>query len=178
MLCRKLGYYWPRGAPARTFGSVSIGPQSCGLRTDSSIVCWSSRLFRSADRTGTSGPELREETPVEDARVHQPAIDVLEREIPGVFAGTGFAEGLCPREPLRRWEMAVWLVRVLDRTDPPQQAAIWFDNVDRAQWWRLHGPGHLPPPNLGASPGRAEAPMWIEQTRCHLQRHCRLSNLK
>ena len=37
----------------------------------------------------------------------------------GVLARTGCAEGLlCPNKPILRWEMAVWLVRALDGSDP------------------------------------------------------------
>ena len=67
--------------------------------------------------------------------VHQPAIDALRRHVAGVFAGTGCAGGLCPGESLLRWEMAVWLVRVLDRADPPPQVSSQFDDVDGAVWW-------------------------------------------
>ena len=50
--------------------------------------------------------------------VHQAGIDVLDAE--GVFEGTGCGEGLfCPNDPIRRWVMAVWLVRVLDDGEVP-----------------------------------------------------------
>ena len=67
--------------------------------------------------------------------VHQPAIDALRREVVGVFAGTGCVGGLCPGDPLPRWEMAVWLVRVLDRADPPLGVSSRFDDVGDGVWW-------------------------------------------
>ena len=69
-----------------------------------------------------------------DAGVHHPAVDALGEL--GVFDGTGCADGsgLCPSEPLRRWEMAVWLVRVLD-DEPPQRSGSRFADVDDAAWW-------------------------------------------
>ena len=51
-----------------------------------------------------------------------------------MFDGTGCDGGLCPGEPLSRWEMAVWLVRVLDRTNPPGQATTRFADVDNGLW--------------------------------------------
>ena len=66
--------------------------------------------------------------------MHQPAVDALHEL--GVLKGTGCVDGggLCPSEPLRRWEMAVWLVRILD-DDEPQGSVSRFDDVDGASWW-------------------------------------------
>ena len=45
--------------------------------------------------------------------VHRPNIDALAEM--GILEGTECGEGLfCPGEPVSRWVMAVWLVRVLD----------------------------------------------------------------
>ena len=67
--------------------------------------------------------------------VHQAGIDVLDTE--GVFEGTGCGEGLfCPDDPIRRWVMAVWLVRVLDNgEDPPGSESSRFSDVDPGVWW-------------------------------------------
>lgn len=75
----------------------------------------------------------------QNAGVHQPAIDALKaRDGVDVFAGTGCADSdeLCPQEPLLRWEMAVWLVRILDGADPPTLSL--FDDVDTGVWWSVH----------------------------------------
>ena len=51
----------------------------------------------------------------DDGSVHEPAIDALASE--GVVDGTECGDGLfCPGEPILRWVMAVWLVRVLDES--------------------------------------------------------------
>ena len=75
-----------------------------------------------------------------DAGVHQPAIDALDAlEDIDIFAGTGCEDSdeLCPRDPLLRWETAVWLVRILDRADPAA-ASSRFDDVDADEWWAAH----------------------------------------
>ena len=68
--------------------------------------------------------------------VHAPAVAALEGL--GVFEGTACGEGLfCPGEPVRRWTMAVWLVRVLDESEP-QAGSSRFDDVDDSEWWMPH----------------------------------------
>ena len=80
----------------------------------------------------------------QDAGVHQPAIDALNSLdiVYGfdMFAGTGCADSdeLCPQDPLMRWEMAVWLVRVLDWSDPRAVASSRFDDVSGDDWWTAH----------------------------------------
>ena len=65
--------------------------------------------------------------------VHAPAVAALEGL--GVFEGTACGEGLfCPGEPVRRWTMAVWLVRVLDESEP-QAGSSRFVDVDDSEWW-------------------------------------------
>ena len=48
----------------------------------------------------------------------------------GLFAGTECDEGFCPGEPIDRATMAVWLVRILDGSDPPPVTAPRFADVD------------------------------------------------
>ena len=77
----------------------------------------------------------------QDAGVHQPAVDALRAlEDVDVFAGTGCADSddLCPNESLLRWEVAAWLVRILDRADPPAVASSRFEDVDADAWWAPH----------------------------------------
>ena len=65
--------------------------------------------------------------------VHEPAIEVLEAE--GIFHGTECGDGLfCPREPILRWVIAVWLVRVLGE-EPAQAGISRFSDVDAGEWW-------------------------------------------
>ena len=57
----------------------------------------------------------------------------------GVLAGTGCAPGLfCPDDPIPRWMMAVWLVRVVDGQDPEPDSVTRFADVDPGQWWAAH----------------------------------------
>ena len=57
----------------------------------------------------------------------------------GVLAGTECAPGLfCPGDPIPRWLMAVWLVRVTDGQDPEPVSASRFADVDAGQWWAAH----------------------------------------
>ncbi len=56
----------------------------------------------------------------------------------GTFEGTECApDRFCPGDPLPRWVMAVWVVRILDGRDPPEQAARFAD-VDPSAWWARH----------------------------------------
>ena len=65
--------------------------------------------------------------------VHAPAVAALDTL--GVFEGTACGEGLfCPGEPVRRWTMAVWLVRVLEESEP-QAGSSRFADVDDSEWW-------------------------------------------
>ena len=57
----------------------------------------------------------------------------------GVLAGTGCGPGLfCPGDPIPRWMMAVWLVRVVDGQDPEPVSSSRFSDVDGGQWWAAH----------------------------------------
>ena len=67
----------------------------------------------------------------EDAGVHQPAVDALQDRFEGIFDGTGCDDGsgLCPSDPLQRWEMAVWLIRVIEDQESPEPATLRFVDV-------------------------------------------------
>ena len=68
--------------------------------------------------------------------VHASAIDALAQL--GVLEGTECGEGLfCPDEAVRRWVMAVWLVRVLE-APLPEAGTSRFSDVDPEQWWSRH----------------------------------------
>ena len=54
----------------------------------------------------------------------------------GVLEGTACGENLfCADEPVKRWEAAVWLVRVVDGEDPAATGTSTFGDVDVGQWW-------------------------------------------
>ena len=72
---------------------------------------------------------------VGEGGVHRPAIDALDAA--GVFEGTECAAGrFCPEDPIPRWVVAVWLVRVLDDgAQPPGVGASSFADVGEGVWW-------------------------------------------
>ena len=71
---------------------------------------------------------------VGEGSVHAPAVEALAAD--GVFDGTECGQGLfCPGDPILRWEMAVWLVRVLDRTEPDTVGFSRFADVYTDVWW-------------------------------------------
>ena len=71
---------------------------------------------------------------VADSNAHFENIAALESM--GVFDGTECGEALlCPSDPVERWVMAVWLVRILDGEDPARSETSRFDDVDPAEWW-------------------------------------------
>ena len=77
------------------------------------------------------------QTGSDHAGVHQPNVDALAAA--GVFAGTECEDGrFCPSEPIKRWTMAVWLVRVLDGVDPAPTGSTRFSDVDAESWWAPH----------------------------------------
>ena len=56
----------------------------------------------------------------------------------GIMTDTGCATGrLCPSEAMPRWEVAVWMVRVVDGADPAP-APSRFRDVDPEMWWVAH----------------------------------------
>ena len=68
------------------------------------------------------------------AGVHSEAVNSLAAD--GVFDGTECAPGqFCPGEPLQRWVMAVWLVRILDGEDPAPAGSSRFSDVESGMWW-------------------------------------------
>ena len=69
--------------------------------------------------------------------VHQPAIDALAGR--GLFDGTECAENMfCPGEEMKRWTMAVWLVRVLGEAEPPPATESGFADMDSERWYLPH----------------------------------------
>ena len=43
-----------------------------------------------------------------------------------------------PGVPLQRWEMAVWMVRILDRKSPAHRPATTFEDVTDDEWWAVY----------------------------------------
>ena len=86
--------------------------------------------------TGPPAPDVDASGGFSDVEgtTHEEAINALTAD--GVFAGTECAPNMfCPTDPVQRWVMAVWLVRILDGTDPSPVSSTRFEDVDESQWW-------------------------------------------
>ena len=70
---------------------------------------------------------------VSSGSTHEPAIDALAEM--GVFDDTECGDGLfCPGDPIDRWVMAVWLIRVLGG-EVTTSTTSRFADVDASEWW-------------------------------------------
>ena len=68
--------------------------------------------------------------------VHTPAINALASD--GLFADTECGPNrFCPHEPIQRWTMAVWLIRILGG-DPTTVGVSRFGDIAAGQWWIRH----------------------------------------
>ena len=73
-------------------------------------------------------------TDVDDTNVHKSSIDTLAAI--GLLDGTECAiDKFCPSDSLRRWVMAVWLIRSIDSSEPASIYISRFMDVDPAEWW-------------------------------------------
>ena len=69
-----------------------------------------------------------------DAGVHRANVETLADR--GILAGTECAPGqFCPKEPIQRWVMAVWLVRAVDEAEPAVAESSRFVDVETGEWW-------------------------------------------
>ena len=83
---------------------------------------------------GVLGPVVADSFTDDDGGFFEPALDALEER--GILEMTECGEGLvCPEEDMKRWVMAVWLVRVLDGADPEPVTSTRFVDVDADVWW-------------------------------------------
>ena len=90
-------------------------------------------LAQGSPGAGESAPDLSDVT----GGSHKPGIDALNQS--GLFTGTLCGEErFCPREDMKRWVMAVWLVRALDGQEPPAVEDPRFDDVNSDAWWLPH----------------------------------------
>lgn len=92
---------------------------------------------------------------IDEAGNHRGSVEALADE--GVLAGTECGpEMFCPRNPIRRWVMAVWLVRVIDGGNPEGLGVSRFADVDAGEWW---GPHVDRLAELGVTAGCATGPL-------------------
>ena len=71
---------------------------------------------------------------IADAGGHRGNVEALASR--GVLEGTECASGqFCPRKPIQRWVMAVWLVRAVEETEPAAAGTTRFADVEAGEWW-------------------------------------------
>ena len=96
----------------------------------------------------------------DDGSVHEPGLNALAAR--GYLARTECGDlglprpSICPRQPLKRWELAVWLGRALSDGDPGATATGRFADVDAGQWWASHVERFA---DLGITVGCAQEPL-------------------
>ena len=72
-------------------------------------------------------------TDVDPEGVHAPAIAALATD--GIFVDTGCGpDQFCPDQPIQRWTMAIWLIRILG-DHPPVVGVSRFTDIAQGQWW-------------------------------------------
>ena len=91
----------------------------------------------------------------DDGSVHEAGLEAMASK--GYLAGTECGDGLiCPGQPLKRWEMAVWLGRALSYGEPPPITESRFADVVAMEWWAPHVDRFS---DLGVTVGCASEPL-------------------
>ena len=93
------------------------------------------RTLLNAAASYTYGPAASEQSQFVDVigGPHAAALQALAKR--GILDDTECGpDRVCPDEPIRRWTVAVWLVRAVDGS-PPTVRATGFEDVDREAWW-------------------------------------------
>ncbi len=79
---------------------------------------------------GLVGPVGADVFTDDDGEFYEPAIEALAER--GILEGTECGEGLvCPDDEMKRWVMAVWMVRVLEDAEYGEV----ISSLDAAEWW-------------------------------------------
>ena len=66
--------------------------------------------------------------------VHTPAIEALATR--GIFADTECGDNrFCPHDPIQRWVMAIWMIRLLTEEPPTTVGVSRFGDIAPGQWW-------------------------------------------
>ena len=69
---------------------------------------------------------------------HFAALDIAALAVDGILAGTDCQAGrFCPEMAIQRWQIAVWIVRVLDGGEPAPRASRFAD-IEGRPWWESH----------------------------------------
>ena len=122
--------------PAEALSSVAVAGQQPRQRRRERLVALVVVALLATTVTPTPALGAGGFSDVSSGGVHEPAIEALADR--GVFTDTECGDGLfCPDEPIDRWVMAVWLIRVLG--DEVTAAGISrFGDVDSSEWWSPH----------------------------------------
>ena len=71
---------------------------------------------------------------IAEAGGHRANVETLAGR--GILDGTECAPGrFCPKDPIERWVMAVWLVRAVDGASPAAVVSSRFVDVETGEWW-------------------------------------------
>lgn len=102
------------------------------LYTGSPGGCVDPPLETDTQPTGADPARYRDVT-----GAHLAGVEFLSTE--GILEGTDCGPWLfCPNAHLRRWELAVWLVRILQDAEPDPAGSSRFTDLDADQWWIPH----------------------------------------
>ena len=140
-----LGWVWERSADRTTWTTISNATSATYTPTADDDRYYLRVTASYTDRRGgakaasaepdtavTTGID-QEFTDVDDTNSHKQAIDALAPQ--GIFVDTECGDLLfCPDGPIKRWVMAVWIIRLLGE-EPPTVGASRFTDIEDGQWW-------------------------------------------
>ena len=103
-------------------------------------------MFSTSRQLTSGGPGGCQDPDLSDIGVDDPGFDdyrngLHENDVEflrdrGILAGTECGPDLlCPAQPIKRWMMAVWLVRAIDGSDPEPGETSRFADVSSDRWW-------------------------------------------
>ena len=111
-----------------------VGRAGAGLLLVAALALGPALLSPASSAAAPNGPLF---TDIGEAGMHQRAVQALADL--GVLTGTGCdPERLCPREPLKRWTMAVWVARARQLPGLESARGSRFADVDAHLWWSRH----------------------------------------
>ena len=112
---------------------VTLSSSALSHRMAWSILLLVAALVATALAPSTAGAEEAGFSDSADAKGHRQAVDSLAEL--GYFEGTECdTDMFCPRDPIKRWVMAVWLVRALGHKAPATDTSQ-FTDVEEDEWW-------------------------------------------
>ena len=103
-----------------------------------SLLALVASLVAASTAGAQDAPESAESS-FTDVEGHWALDHIVGLEDEGTFDGTECGEAMfCPSTPLKRETMAVWMVRVLDGSDPAPATNTRFSDVDGSHQWTAH----------------------------------------